>query len=387
MYFKRTIAAVLALTLTGAAYFPAVMPAPAAIVSYAADEGKNYDIYEGTNGKDIITITAKKSARVYGMGGNDTITVAKGTDHWVYGEDGKDTIKVKKGGGFYVISGNNGNDKITVQDGVKPGASSYYSGIAGCAGNDTITITNKKGRYYLIEGDEGNDKITVKYGRDYEINGGSGNDTIKITGVKNFVVNQSSFGSFDKDTITVTGGSNGLIFVTDKSKVTINSGTGHTVEGSDIGTINSSTIIINGGKKLSIRDSEWGATKEAVTVNGGSGTMKLEKGTDTISFDFKDKKSIGNWNITVRKLTKNRITVLNAASSNFKFERKVETYGLGYIVADSDRWVITNKTTGKSIILAGWGENDTKTFEIYFAKDNKLVSSVPNKTDWKKLGL
>ncbi len=348
---------------------------------------QNYDIYEGTNGKDIITITAKKSARVYGMGGNDTITVAKGTDHWVYGYDGNDTITAKKGSGFYVLSGNNGKDKITVQDGAKPGASSDYSGIAGCAGNDTITVTNKKGRYYRIEGDEGNDKITVNYGRDYEINGGSGNDTIKITGVKNFAVNQSSFGSFDKDTITVTGGSNGFIYVTDKSKVTINSGTGHTVEGSDIGTINSSTIIINGGKKLTVRDSEWGATKEAVTVNGGSGTMKLEKGTDTISFDFKDKKSVGNWNITVRKLTKNRITVLNAASSNFTFKRKVETYGLGYVVPDSDRWVMTNKTTGKSIILAGWGENDAKTFDIYFAKDNKLVSSVPNKTDWKKLGL
>jgi hypothetical protein len=350
---------------------------------------KNYDSYEGTNGKDIITITAKKSARIYGMGGNDKITVTRGTDHWVYGYDGNDTIIVKKGSGFYVISGNNGKDKITVQDGAKPGVSYHYSGIAGCAGNDIITVTNKKGRYYRIEGDEGKDIITVKYGRDYEINGGSGNDTIKITGVKNFAVNQSSFGSFDKDTITVTGGSNGLIFVTDKSKVTINSGTGHTVEGSDIGTINSSTIIINGGKKLTVRDSDWGATNEAVTVRGGSGTMKLEKGTDTISFDFKDKTKIGKWDISVSKLKKNRLTVLNAASKDFTWKRDVDRWGLGnaYVKPGSDCWILTHSKTKKSIILSGWGENDTKTFDIYFAKDNKLVSSVPNKTDWKKLGL
>jgi hypothetical protein len=346
---------------------------------------KSNDYYEITNNSDTIIITAKKNATVYGNSGKNTITVTKGIGHMVYGYDGKDTITAKKGGGFDVLSGMNGNDKITVQNGAKPGTAYYYSSIAGCAGNDIITVTNKKGRYYRIEGDEGNDKITVKYGRDYEINGGWGKDTINITSVKNFTVNQ--FNSTGKDTIKVTGGSNGLIYVTDKSKVTINSGTGHTVYGSDIGTTNSSTIIINGGKKLTVKDSEFSASNEAVAVKGGSGTIKLEKGTDTISFDFKDKKSVGNWNICVRKLTKNRITVLNAASSNFKFERKVETYGLGYIVADSDRWVITNKTTGKSIILAGWGEYDTKTFDIYFAKDNKLVSSVPNKTDWKKLGL
>ena len=43
MYFKRTIAAVLALTITGAAYFPAVVSAPAAVVSYAVDEEEGFD--------------------------------------------------------------------------------------------------------------------------------------------------------------------------------------------------------------------------------------------------------------------------------------------------------------------------------------------------------
>ena len=110
---------------------------------------KNYDIYEGTNGKDIIKITAKKSARVYAMSGNDTITVAKGKDHWVYGDDGNDTIIVKKDSGFYVLSGLKGNDKITVQDGAKPGMASDYSSVYGGLGKDTITVTNKKGRYYI----------------------------------------------------------------------------------------------------------------------------------------------------------------------------------------------------------------------------------------------
>ena len=117
--------------------------------------------------------------------------------------------------------------------------------------------------------------------------------------------------------------------------------------------------------------------------------MKLEKGTDTISFDFKNKTKIGNWDISVSRLTNNRLTVLNAASTDFTWERKVDRWGLGtaYITPGSDCWVLTNKSTQKSIILSGWGENDAKTFDIYFKKDNVTLASVPSKTDWHKLGL
>ena len=373
-----------------------------------ANKTVNNDYYRGTDGKDTITVTAKQMASVYGEGGNDKITVkrgkahrieggngkdtiiiAGGTGHWVYGGEGNDTITAKKGSGFYVLSGLRGKNTIIVQEGAKPGTASSYSSIYGGTGNDSIKVTNKKGKYYSIDGGEGNDTITVKNGSYYEIDGDRGKDIIKITNVKHFAVNQHNIGG--KDQITVTGGSNGYIYVTDKGTATINSGSSHTVSGSSIGDNLNSTIIINGGKKLTIEDSppEFGKSNEAITVNGGAGKMNLETGTDTITFDFKNKTKIGNWNISVSKLKNNRLTVLNARSKEFTIERKVDRYGLGnaYIIAGSDRWIMTHKTTGKSAVLSGWGENDAKTFDIYFKKDNKLVSSVPNQTDWKKLGL
>ena len=366
---------------------------------------KTNDYYRGTDGKDIISITAKRFVSVYGEGGsdriqikkgkyhavdggrgNDSITITGGTEHRVYGGDGNDTITVKKGAGFFVISGLRGKkNTITVQNGARPGTSSYYASIYGGSGNDIIKVTNKKGKYYDIDGGEGNDRITVKYGSYYDIYGDKGRDTITITNVKHFTAGH--YGG-SKATITVTGGSYGQISVADKVTATVNSGSSHTVSGS--GSKNS-TIIINGGKNLTVDDSppEFGKSNETIVVNGGTGKINLQTGTDSITFDFKNKTKIGNWTISASNLKNNRLTVLNAKSSDFTIERKVERYGLGnsYIQAGTDRWVLTNKSTGKSVTLAGWAEYDARTFDVYFQKDNKIVSSVPSKTDWKKLGL
>ena len=353
-------------------------------------KGKYHTIYGDDNyyldkgkGKDSIKITGGTGHRVYAGGGKDTITITGGTGHWVYGYSGNDTITVKKGGGFYLLSGLRGSNRITVQNGAKPGKASDYSTIYGGSGKDIIKVTNKKGKYYDIDGGEGKDQITVTNGSYYEITGDEGNDIIKITNVKHFTVNQKN--GFGKDTVTVKGGSNGSIYSAYKSKVTINSGTSHTVTGG--GT--SSTIVINGGSKIRVEDSEFEKSNETITVNGGSGSMKLERGTDTISFDFKNKTKIGNWEISVSQLNNNRLTVLNAKSTDFTWERKVDRWGLGnaYITAGSDCWVLTNKSTDKSIILSGWSEYDGKTFDIYFKQDNVTLSSVPSTTDWKKLGL
>ena len=46
-----------------------------------------------------------------------------------------------------------------------------------------------------------------------------------------------------------------------------------------------------------------------------------------------------------------------------------------------DRWVMTNKSSGATITLEGWSRNWTKTFDIYFAKDNVTMSSKPALTD------
>ena len=358
--------------------------------------------YYGTNGNETIIIKAKRNAYVSTDGGKDTIRITAGTGHFVlagngkdvikitggknhlvYGESGNDTIIAGKGAGFSLLSGLKGNNRITVQNGAKPGKASSYSTIYGGMGKDTITVTNKKGKYYDIDGGAGKDQITVTNGSHYEITGDEGNDTIKITNVEHFTVNQKN--GFGKDTITIKGGSNGNIYSGNQSIVTINSGTSHTVTGCDT----SSTIFINGGSKINIEDSEFDKSNETITVTGGSGSMKLAKGTDTISFDFKNKNKIGNWEISVSQLTNNSLTVLNARITDFTWERKVERWGLGnaYIQEGSDCWVLTNKTTGKSVILSGWSESDANTFDIYFKQDNLKLSSVPNKTDWNKLGL
>ena len=73
--------------------------------------------------------------------------------------------------------------------------------------------------------------------------------------------------------------------------------------------------------------------------------------------------------------------------SNWKRDVDKRGPGNAYVKLGSDCRILTRNTTKKSIMLSGWGEYDTITSDIYFAKNNKLASSVPNKTDWIKLGL
>ena len=100
---------------------------------------------------------------------------------------------------------------------------------------------------------------------------------------------------------------------------------------------------------------------------------KVSKGVD-ISFDYEGQAISNPW-------------IDPSARFELTTDKAVETYGLGYVLAGTDRWVLTNKSTGKSVTLAGWAEYDARTFDVYFQKDNKIISSVPSKTDWKKLGL
>ena len=384
-----------------------------------AKKGKKITVKEsgawrnGTDGNDTITVTAKEEASVFGNKGNDAITVKRGTHHKICGDDygesyyystysGKDTITlaggsenkvwggkgadkiyVKKGAGFSTICGCEGNDTITVYKGARAGKESDYANIDGGTGKDTITVnggsqTTKK--YYSIDGDDGNDKITVTGGRYYEINGGSGKDIIKVKNARDFVINQSN--SSGKDTITITGGRNGSVCADDKSKVTINRGNGHRVCGWDKG----GNIVINGGSNIEICDSSLADdSNDVITVNGGSGTIGMGEGIDTIKIDFKNAAKVRNWDISVSHLTNNRLTVLGASSTEFTFERKWTELGPSYI--SDDRWIMTNKSTGATITLDGWYSNWTETFSIYFKKDNKIVSSVPAKAEVDYLNL
>lgn len=367
---------------------------------------KSGDWFYGTNSKDTVTVTAKKNVTVIGNKGNDIITVKKGNNHTIYGDGetksessyynssytGKDTITltggkghsvyagksadkiyVKKGAGFSYIDGMAGNDIITVYQGAKAGTKSDYSMISGGSGKDTITVTNTKAKYYKIYGDDGNDTIKVTGGSYYKIQDGNWNgsdkNTISLKSVNHFEVSNSSKGS-----ITVTKGKNGSVYAGENTAVKVYNSNSLEITGGkiDIKTGTKAQKFTISGETSASRTCN---TNESLTIRAGYGTANLREGTDTVTIDFKNPKQIGNWDISAAALTNNRMTVLNAASSDFTFERKTDSHGLGILV-DADCWIITHKS-GARIILSGWSQDVEKTFDIYFKKDNMIASSEP----------
>ena len=345
-------------------------------------KGNHNELY-GNKGNDSITVKGNYHT-IYGddtndysnYKGNDTITLAGGTGHKVWAGKGNDKIYVKKGAGFECLLGGAGNDTITVYKGAKAGKKSDHASIDGDEGNNKITVTN--GKYYDIESGEGNDTIKINGGSYYEITDTGGKkNSISVTNANNFKIYTYAE---SKGTITISGGKKGSIG-TSKTTVTVNSGSSHMVSGEG------SKIIINGGKNLSIIDSDWEKTNEKVTINGGNGTVTMgDKGTETVTVDFGNgKNKVGNWDISANYLSNNRLTVLGASSTEFDFKRDFKTMGSSQLLYD--RWIITKKSTGATITLDGWYSNWTKTFDIYFKKDNVTVSGVPAKAEVDYLNL
>lgn len=148
----------------------------------------------GTAGNDTIKVTvdaqtvyasigattrsfaksAITSVYISGNVGNDAITVANGMSGvTIYGGDGNDTIYA--GSGNDVIYGNGGDDRIYGQD----GADSVYAGLGadfidGGIGNDSLIGGDQSDTIY---GGAGNDYIEGK-GKADTLYGGLGNDTI-----------------------------------------------------------------------------------------------------------------------------------------------------------------------------------------------------------------
>ena len=373
--------------------------------SIIVNNGNDHQIYAG-KGKDTITVKKGNRIRISGEKGNDIINIKKGNNHvihgdtstWddgdnspssgndkitlfagkghkVYGGKGADKIYVRKGAGFSVIYGNEGNDTITVYKGAKAGKKNNTPKIYGGKGNDRITVTNEK--YYTIYGDAGNDTIKVTGGEHYRIESGyysadkNKKDVITVNNVKHFDVENPSKGS-----VTITGCSNGSVDAGENTTVKVKNSSSVKIAGGKI-------FINEGCKNVTITsgDSEFldkNTTDEQVTIKSGNGTARLGGGTDALTIDFKDATKIGNWEISAENLTNNRLTVLNASSTDFKIERKIDTHGLGILV-DADCWIMKNNKTGATITLSGWNQSAEKTFGIFFGNDKMLVYGEPAK--------
>ena len=143
-------------------------------------KGKGYHYVHGGASADSITVdTTSKDNHIYGDAGNDTISVIKaGKGLYIEGGAGQDSITVKGTASWTIFGYNsldNGRDKADI---IK-----VYSGkgtISGNGGNDQITLGKGVKNGIHAYGDDGNDKITVSYGSNHKIEGGNGQDTINI---------------------------------------------------------------------------------------------------------------------------------------------------------------------------------------------------------------
>ncbi|PHM16873.1 MAG: hypothetical protein CJD30_09285 [Sulfuricurvum sp. PD_MW2] len=147
--------------------------------------GSGYDYVNGGDGNDLL-IGGSDADNLFGGNGNDTI----------YADDGNDSVYA--GTGNDELFGGNGDDTLFADDG--------NDTVSGGAGNDTIYAGTGND---TIKGGTGNDSINGDTGSDtYLFNIGDGNDTI---------VDTSSYGSLDKDTLVFGAGitKNNLQFIRD----------------------------------------------------------------------------------------------------------------------------------------------------------------------------
>lgn len=146
---------------------------------------------KGGTGDDSITITSLVANSVIsGDEGNDTITINQGvnkdslltslsgvTNSYISGGDGDDIITFNTGIGYSTVDGGNGDDVITTKPGLL--GSVFSSQIFGGAGNDQIDVSFLNSS--IINGGDGDDSINVDIiFQASTINGDAGDDSISI---------------------------------------------------------------------------------------------------------------------------------------------------------------------------------------------------------------
>ena len=246
---------------------------------------------DGQDGEDILNIISGSANVVSGGDDNDLFTMTGGTIENARGGDGVDTFSLTGGTINVGVTGDGGNDVITLD-----GADVNFS-IRGDAGDDEINIISGTvdGSVSLgadndvftmtggdinvtVFGNDGDDEINLVDGNiDANIRGGDGEDQINLTGG---TVGINVRGEGDNDTIILNGSTiDGEILGEAGSDImTLISGSADTIEGGDGDdeiTLRGATIedSINAGDG----DDElvWSSGTVVSTINAGDGADTL----------------------------------------------------------------------------------------------------------------
>lgn len=232
-------------------------------------------------GADIVTI--KNGAIVYGDSeGGDAIGLGDGDDHFTMtggildgslsGDGGNDTLVVSGGAIRSYVTGNAGDDQITIN-----GNAAVDLYVDGDIGNDTITVGGKATIGGSIFGNEGDDTVNINGGTigmtaaPGIVDLGDGADIFTMTAGR---VTGSVFGQGGGNTFDVSGGRiDGSIFAgSQNDKVTIS---GNASIGIDLGEGG------NGIDSVGLEDGD-----DSFLMTGGTlgGAVSGGAGNDTIDF-------------------------------------------------------------------------------------------------------
>ncbi len=158
--------------------------------------GDGGDTLEGGDGNDALDGGAGLDT-LEGDDGNDILTGIDGVGDWMFGGLGNDMLTATSGS-FRMFGDNggsaseDGNDQLTLVDGTSG------SWLSGGGGDDVILVTGA-GDNLVVTGDTGNDDITVQGFDRGNVGLGDGDDSLHIDSGY-FVVNLSS----GRDVITIT---------------------------------------------------------------------------------------------------------------------------------------------------------------------------------------
>jgi len=277
-------------------------------------------VLTGGDGDDIIVVRGDDNAFR-----TDTLYLdrAEVGQLGISGDAGNDTIKVI--GDRNVVSGGAGDDKLMVEgnddkfattvtsydkDGKVSGSVESWTGIAGGADDDTITVKGTGGAHAsgsVVTGDAGNDTVVAdidaarfdvvnkdKDGKETSrgtigISGGAGDDAITITGEKNYID-----GGTGKDTIVVNGDQNEIHGGKDDD--TITSDKGANVLTFDQGDGADTVTIGSAAKGDTVRyGSGVDATDEVWFTKSGSDLEVLIGQWSNNDISFTDSQTIKGW--------------------------------------------------------------------------------------------
>ncbi|MBD2680981.1 MULTISPECIES: calcium-binding protein [Nostoc] len=361
----------------------------------------------GGAGNDILSAQASQGNNLlFGGDGNDILDasylsidsgysyIATSGNNTLYGGAGDDTLLALTPKGNRLLSGDDGNDLLSVS-GVD-GYRSYYSfsssgnnTLNGGAGNDTLLAQYSTGNN-LLSGGDGNDSLDISgyfieyYSfNDYDatsgnntLNGGTGNDTLRAEystgnnllsggdGNDSFYLNTLSFDNLA--TQTVDGGKDDDLLSVDGSIA--NQGITSTYNATaNTGVIKAGNyqVSYNNIERLNILGTQYNdnilgsnGNDTLSTGNGGKDTIDGGKGDDVVSASYKD--ATGAITTTYNATTNTGSITAGTYQVTYKNIERLNISGTAYndkIVGNSGNDTLSTGSAGNDTIDGGQGDD------------------------------